>query len=221
MSDSQASIKALKKSIIQTQLVSDCKSNLQALCQTNSVQLNWIKAHVGHEGNEEVDKLAKLGAMSPTTDIEPIIPVSKRHIRSIIEQYTKDLWKIRWQHTPTARQTKIFLQSPNKKISKLLLRNDRITLGELGRWILGHNFLLRHNYLIDPFKFPSPMCRQCQEEEETSSHLALQCPALGHDRHRIFGEYLLEPPFTWIPDQLTQMIKKATLLSPEIFPDND
>jgi ribonuclease HI len=218
LTDSQASIKALRKNMIRTSLLQQCTQNLQTICNTNTVNINWIKAHVGHPGNEEADKLAKLGAVSVTTDVEPILPVSRRWIRSSIEEYTRLEWRQRWLSTPTARQTKIFLQSPNKNLSKKLLHHDRITLGELGRWILGHNFLLRHNHLLDPITFPSPICRKCQQGEETSSHLLLECEALGQSRYKIFGQHLLLPPFTWTPDQLIKMIQKAKITCPEIFP---
>jgi ribonuclease HI len=221
LSDSQASIKALRKNMIRTSLIQQCSHNLQLLCATNSVCLQWIKAHIGLAGNEEADKLAKLGAYSVSTAVEPILPVSKRWIRSTIEEFTRLEWRDRWLSNPTARQTKIFLQSPSKNLSRKLLQQDRITLGELGRWILGHNFLLRHNHLLDPNTFPSPICRKCQQGEETSSHLILDCEALGQDRYKIFGQHLLLPPFTWTPDQLIKMIQKAKMTCPEIFPNDN
>jgi ribonuclease HI len=221
LSDSQASIKALRKDTIITNLLQKCIKILHQICTTNTVHIHWIKAHVGHMGNEEADKLAKLGAYSVTTDVEPILPVSRRWLRSTIEEYIRLQWRDRWLSTPTARQTKIFLQSPNKNLSRKLLQHDRITLGELGRWILGHNFLLHHNHLLDPIKFPSPTCRKCKQDDETSSHLILECEALGHLRYKIFGQHLLMPPFTWTPDQLIKMIQKATLHCPEIFPNDN
>jgi ribonuclease HI len=221
ITDSQASIKALNKNMVRTSLLQQCTQALQIISSTNTISLQWIKAHVGHEGNEEADTLAKMGAYSVTTEVEPILPVSRRWIRSSIEDFTRMEWRDRWISTPTARQTKIFLQSPSKNLSRKLLQHDRITLGELGRWILGHNFLLRHNHLLDPYTFPSPTCRQCQQEEETSSHLILECEALGRERYKIFGQHLLLPPFTWTPDQLVKMIQKAKMTCPEIFPNDN
>jgi ribonuclease HI len=41
------------------------------------IKIHWIKAHVGHEGNERADQLAKKGAVAINPCVEPIIPVPK------------------------------------------------------------------------------------------------------------------------------------------------
>jgi hypothetical protein len=163
---------------------------------------------------------------SPSTRPPPARPyrpcqLVERPKRATPPEYIRLEWRDRWLSNPTARQTKIFPQSPNKKLSRQLLQEDWITLGELGQWILGHNFLLQHNHLLDPVTFPSPPCRNCEQDDETSSHLILECEALGSTRNKIFGQYLLLPPFTWTPDQLKTMIQKATLQCPEIFPNDN
>ena len=54
-SDSQAAILALDKKEIYSQLVMDTIQVWELITNRNiQVTLSWIKAHVGHEGNEPV-----------------------------------------------------------------------------------------------------------------------------------------------------------------------
>ena len=60
--DSQAAIKALDSVEMSSKLVLDTKTELNILSKKGSITLVWTKAHhVGIEGNEEADKLAKEG----------------------------------------------------------------------------------------------------------------------------------------------------------------
>ena len=48
-----------------------------------------------------------------------------------------------------------------------------------------------------------PTCRFCLEEEETTWHLAAECPALWQNRRDIFYEYIgLDIPPKWNPHQI-------------------
>ena len=44
------------------------------------LMLTWIKAHVGHEGNDLADDAAKQGALEPTMNVKVDIPISKTEI---------------------------------------------------------------------------------------------------------------------------------------------
>ena len=61
-SDSQAAVLALQSSFIHSSIVEECLTTLNRLSEKNKVILQWIKAHVGHVGNEAADLYAKLGS---------------------------------------------------------------------------------------------------------------------------------------------------------------
>ncbi|KAJ8970474.1 hypothetical protein NQ317_017740 [Molorchus minor] len=57
--------------------------------------------------------------------------------------------------------------------------------------LTGHCHLSRHLQLIGIVE--DPECRWCLEDEETSSHVLTECPAIARVRERHFGSSVLNP----------------------------
>ena len=51
--DNRASLHAITNRLAKSQTVLNCTKNLTKLNQTHKITLHWIKAHAGHEGNED------------------------------------------------------------------------------------------------------------------------------------------------------------------------
>jgi ribonuclease HI len=75
ITDSKSALQALDTLCSTSKLVTDCMKTLDKLQSKVEVTIHWIKAHVGHEGNEKADILAKEGTRKITFQVEPIIPV--------------------------------------------------------------------------------------------------------------------------------------------------
>lgn len=60
-SNSQAAITSLFTVHMKSKLVSQTKKKLNIIGKFNLISLSWVKAHVGIEGNERADNLAKEG----------------------------------------------------------------------------------------------------------------------------------------------------------------
>ena len=76
LSDSQAAIKALDSKVLSNKFVWDAITALNHLANHINVEIRWIKAHVGHLGNEAADDHAKSGTIQVTDFCLPMVPVS-------------------------------------------------------------------------------------------------------------------------------------------------
>jgi ribonuclease HI len=218
ISDSKSALQAIAKPTTNSSLIFECKNAIKTLHNSIPTSLHWIKAHVGHAGNELADNWAKKGANTIADIVEPFLPISLRWIQTKIRNYLSTKWTERWRSVATARQTKIFFPYPDPQKSKKLLQLDRNAFGLMFRWISGHNYLLRHNNLLDPNNFPNPTCRLCNTDPETSSHLINTCPALSYHRFKTFGTHLNREPPPWTFNQLYDFITHANDRCPEILP---
>ena len=94
--DSQAAILALNSREIKSRLVKESISSLNRIARTNKVTIRWIKAHVGHPGNEHADLEAKLGSEAELLEGELPAPTSKATCKMLVKTYIRDLWNLEW-----------------------------------------------------------------------------------------------------------------------------
>jgi hypothetical protein len=218
VSDSKASLQSLQKNVTSSSIVKNCKISLDRLNSITPLKLHWIKAHVGHYGNELADQNAKLGTTRPTYDTEPILPVTKSWVANKIKKYIHAEWTTTWRALPEARQTKIFFPTPHRLKSKKIMNYCRESFAELFRWISGHSFHRYHNSITRPLEFPDPTCRACGIHIEETSHLFAECPALAQLRYNTLGLHILPENYNWTPDKLQEMIKAISIKYPEETP---
>jgi len=184
--DSQAAIRSLFKYFVTSEILKKTIDNLNVLGEGQPIHIRWVKAHVGYEGNEMADQLAKQGALSPNKVITSFrVGIPDSYVKSLIWEQHFNSWSLSWESLPTCRQTKIWFPKPDKSKSAIILTQDRKRISWLVQIFTGHNFLNRHDALVDPEK--DPTCRLCEEEEETSFHLVAECPALAWLRMQVFG----------------------------------
>ena len=104
-SDSQAAILALTSSNMDSSIILECVQSLNKLGSKNKLVLQWIKAHVGHIGNEEADQLAKYGAELLTYGPEPFLPVPDSYIKKCTKKVLNTKWNNKWANLESCRQT--------------------------------------------------------------------------------------------------------------------
>ncbi len=175
------------------------------------VTLRWVKAHVGHPGNELADELArtgaKLGDELRVDDIKINCPHS--YVKEIIKKGFIQKWNLKWSLLRECRQTKIWFPGVSSSKSADILCCNRENLSWLVQLIMGHNRMKRHESLIDPSL--SPTCRKCQEDDESSIHVYAECPALAWHRRVVTGELFLQQPLTWSIKQVLRFISEPSI----------
>ena len=207
-SDSQAALASLKKLTIKSETVYNCLSALNVLGRENRVHLRWVKAHVGIQGNEVADFLAKKGTSLADGLVNELLTPQVKQKKEINNYYFKK-WCHSWKSYGQARQTKIWFPTPDPKKSAELLKQKRSDLSILVQFLTGHNRLKRHkniqNGIEDPYS-----CRLCQEDEESSFHVIAECPAMHSYRAGIFSTMTILPnPPDWSVNQVIKFIKES------------
>ena len=207
-SDSQAALLAINKTSTTSVLVKECVDTLNELSKKNKITLQWIKAHVGHEGNEAADRYAKLGAKEVTEGPEPFLPLPMSFKNQVILNDSLKHWTARWIENPKLyEQTKLWFKRPSKKFISFL-RNDRFTVGKLVQFITGHCNLKKHQFRIG--KIDEPKCRLCNTNWETPWHLVTECPRLQGIREKYFHGPTLHT-FGWSPQLLLRFCKESSI----------
>ena len=209
-SDSQAALQAIKSTTVQSAIVKECIHSLNLLGEKNKVILQWIKAHVGHEGNEAADQNAKKGSETKTLGPEPFLPVPEAYINQKIKTKTVETWQNRWKNLNTCRQTKLWFKKISNKFEKFLKKGDRIETGKLVQFITGHCNLRRHQHFYN--REINPNCRFCNLELETPWHIATECPSFINIRANIFHGRILHS-LDWTPQLLLRFCKESNIWS--------
>ena len=111
--NSQEALLALHNTLVTSQLVKNTISCLNTLSQSlHCLTIAWIKAHVGHTGNECADELAKSCSTFPITSSN-LLP-SPAIIKKLLWDHMYSLWHSEWQARPHCRMSKNFL--PKKQV---------------------------------------------------------------------------------------------------------
>ena len=175
--DSQAALKALSHNSVKSETVNRTINELSKLgYDIPRLTLTWIKAHVGYKGNELADTAAKQGALEPEMSIKLDIPLSRTEISNKLKDLFNAKWKLRWKTSKDYKHSKKFLENPNQNRAKKILQLPRLKMKRLVEIITGHNNLSYFQFKIDPDV--NPLCRFCEEANETFHHFITDCPRL-------------------------------------------
>ena len=101
------------------------------------------------------------------------MPISE--IKKKIKEFSESRWKDEWQKYKGARMSKLFYDGPDKNKAQKILQMSSYKVGRLVRLLSGHNNLNYFQNLIDGI---NPLCRLCEEEDETFDHWVTECPVM-------------------------------------------
>ena len=147
------------------------QSAIAELCMKKEVRIQWVPGHCNLRGNELADLEAKLGSEVA----QPRVPLDSSTRTALIRR------EERQSSLTHPRLTALYTTRPREEEEALLKKADRT---DLIRFRCGHHpHLRRWQHMTGMSETDS--CRLCAEEEESSEHLWLRCPAFIAERQRL------------------------------------
>ena len=99
----------------------------------------------------------------------------------------------------------------SKRQSFDILNQGRRGVSWLVQLITGHNFMKRHESLVNSDE--DNECRLCLEDTETSFHVMAECPALARERLEVFGTPFQSTPLRWSTRQVVSFVRETSINS--------
>ena len=147
------------------------QSAIAELCERKEVRILWVRGYCNLRGNELADLEAKLGSEVA----QPCVPLDSSTRASLMRR------EERQSSLTLPRLTALCTTRPREEEEVLLQKADRT---DLIRFRCGHHpHLRRWQHMTGMSETGS--CRLCAEEEESSEHLWLRCPAFIEERQRL------------------------------------
>ncbi|MCP3663266.1 MAG: reverse transcriptase-like protein [Gammaproteobacteria bacterium] len=190
-SDSQAAVKALSAPKIRSSLVLDCVQALNSLAAVTSVTVCWIPGHSSFAGNNKADALANQATATPYLGLEPVLPVTSGHIKREVKAWVQAAQTQLWVEREDCCQSKFFIKGPNIGLCRQLLALSRVNLKIVAELFTGHCPLARHLFIRHCAV--SPICKYCEQDEETAWHFLAECPMWANLRFSVWGQFRLRP----------------------------
>lgn len=190
-SDSKAALLALNSDIIKSKLVQNCVDTLNRLGSANKVILRWVPGHSGIEGNEQADEQARKGAEGTFIGPEPFFGIPKSLTTLSLRQLSASDSTRLWNSTTGSNHARKLIKGFNVNFTKNLIALSKNNSRIITRVLTGHCLLNKHAHSIG--LTDSPLCRFCEEADETPLHILCDCGPWMRSRSQLLGSHLLSP----------------------------
>ena len=168
--DSKSLVETLANSNQPNGDVQRIQSAIAELCKKNDVRILWVSGHCNLRGNKLADLEAKLGSEVA----QPSVPLDSSTRAALIRREER--------HSSLTHPRLTALCTTRLREEEALLKKADRT--DLIRFRCGHHpHLRRWQHMTRMSETDS--CRLCAEEEESSEHLWLRCPAFIAERQRL------------------------------------
>jgi ribonuclease HI len=172
--DSKITLDLLQNKSKRNRLIESIRSKIIELTHSKwTIHFGWVKGHLGIEGNELVDRLAKAVAVEDGPVVFDKIP--KEVIVMRAKENGLTLWQQQWTNTVKGAVTKAFFPSVRNR-----LRQELPVSPEFTSMVMGHGKLRSSFYR---FGIADNLMCPCEEaEDQTTDHLIFRCKKLRNQR---------------------------------------
>ena len=193
---------ALDKPYTKSKLVFKTMQLLSAAAaKCDNLYIRWVKAHNGVIYNEKADQLAVAASKSEGPLVTDLPLITRELAKRKVLIGTDKMWeRLFWelQEPERCRQTKDFFPAIDKARSYKILTCSRSQWGKLNQLMTGHNFLRRHNNIVDSKE--SAICDLCDfGYVQDTKHIVAECPYFLGLRCELFQHRTLYAPFDDLP----------------------
>ena len=201
ITDSLSCLMALKSPNEKNPIILKLKQKIHiALSKNINISLLWIPSHVGIEGNEMADELAKEALSNNINKIKIPYTDFKHNITKIIQSK----WQKNW-NKETSNKLHYIQPKLTVKTKSELNRNSNVkfTRIKIGHTNLTHSFLLKGE--------TAPICNKCNKTL-TIKHIFTECKKFEEKRDKILKTKDLRVIFQLInPPKIIEFLKETNL----------
>ncbi|GIY38720.1 RNase H domain-containing protein [Caerostris darwini] len=132
------------------------------------ITLHWVKAHVGHIGNERADELAKAATLR--TDADHMVAFDSRFAKKLIKKEILVVAILQKEH-----------------IFNLICGSLTADIRTLGNFFLNQNYTGHGTFAVYQARFFGiPTTCQCGHPQEDRNHIVYECPLWNEIRKKSF-----------------------------------
>jgi hypothetical protein len=169
-----------------TFLIKEIRKKLAEMGTTNrTIEFVWVKAHVGIQGNELADTLAKEAATNADL-IESYKKVPKSVVMSDLSEISVETWQRELDLTTKGEITKEYFPV----VADRLNMNINIT-PNLPTIVTGHGSIRSY---LHRFKIIDTPTSACGSSEQTIDHMLYECALINHEKESLIST-VIRPTF--------------------------